>query len=386
MVDQLHPIGDIDLVTDETLVELAAHRAPACISMFIPTHTVAPATQQDPIRLTNLVRAAEARLLEDLGTARREAEALLAPVRALVDDLDFWRHQSSGLAVYVAQDVLRTLRVPLPLTEGVFVGGAFRVRPLLPLLSGNGRFYLLALSQNEVRLFEGTRFTMSELPLGRIPSSMAEALAHEDPEAQLQIRSGGQGGMFHGHGVGDEVDKQALERFIRLVDRGVQAELGSAPHPLVLAAVRYYLPIYRSVTNRVALAERTVEGAPEGRSPGELHDQAWEIASPMFAGRRHDARERLRAALGQDRAALGAVAVVGAALAGRVATLFLRDDEPCWGRADDTGNVALSAAMEAGDDDVLERAALATLAAGGEVYVDAAAVPEPEVAAALLRW
>lgn len=153
---------------------------------------------------------------------------------------------------------------------------------------------MLALSVNSVRLFEATRFTIAELPLGPMPASMAEALAHEDPEAQLQVRAGGQRGMFHGHGLGDEIDKQALARFFREVDRGLRERLESNAAPLVLAAVRYYLPIYRSVTAHPTLATRVVEGSPDSRSPRELHAEAWEIVAPMFAPAAHDVEERLR--------------------------------------------------------------------------------------------
>lgn len=125
MVDQLNPIGDMDLVTEEILVELAAFRSSACLSMFLPTHSAGRETQQDPIRFMNLVRAGEASLLDEHRHNRRDVEALLTPVRALADDVDFWRHQSDGLAVFVAHDVLRTFRVPLPLAEALWVGEDF---------------------------------------------------------------------------------------------------------------------------------------------------------------------------------------------------------------------------------------------------------------------
>ncbi len=157
---------------------------------------------------------------------------------------------------------------------------------------------------------------------------MAEAFAHEDAEAQLQVRTGGQAGMYHGHGVGDEIDKQALERFFRAVDRGLQARLRSDAAPLVLAAVGYYLPIYRSVTAHPALATRAVKGNPEGRPPRELHAAAWEIVGPMFATARHDAEERLQSALAGGRATTDPGEIAAAALLGRVEALFLPGDQP----------------------------------------------------------
>jgi hypothetical protein len=379
--------GDIDLVDLPTVTALAAHRAPVCVSMCLPTHPAGPATEQDPIRLKNLLRAADDVLRSQHGIARRDAAELLEPAAALASDRDFWRHQSDGLALYLAPGMLRALRVPLPLDESLQVGASFRLRPLLRLLSGDGHFYVLALAQNEVRLFEGTRFTMGELTLGPIPPDMETALAHEDPEAQLQVRAGGQAGMFHGHGEGAEVDKQTLERFFRVVDRALRSRLGPDRHPLVLACVGYYLPIFRSVSSYDGLADDCIAGSPEGRPVHVLQQQAWDIVGPLFEAARRVAEERLRAAVGVGRAAVGAADVVVAAYAGQVATLFLADDDPCWGRLTPSSAPEVHEAPENGDEDLLETAARTALTTNGDVYLDAAdVVPEGARAAALLRW
>jgi hypothetical protein len=386
-VDDVVRAGEIDVVTAGVVAELARYRAHACVSIFLPTHPAGSETRQDPIRLANLVRSAAGALTEEQGLSRSEADELLSPVVRLLDDREFWRYQSEGLAVYVAPGWFRKVRVPLPLTEEVFVGIAFRLRPLLGLVAGDGRFFVLALSQNEVRLFEGTRFTLAELPLGPIPASMADALAHEDREAHLQVRSGGQAGMFHGHGTGDEVDKQALERYFRAVDRGLSARLGSDRHPLVLAAVSYYLPIYQSVTTHEPILDDCIAGNPEGKPPRDLHQRGWEIVAPVFASARLAAEERLARAIAGGRAAVGAAEVVTAALAGRIATLFLATDHPCWGRSSGLRTVETHEVRRPGDEDLLDTAAGAVLGAGGRVFTDAAdAVAVKAPAAAELRW
>ena len=379
--------GEIDVVTGDVVAELARYRAHACTSIFLPTHPAGSETRHDPIRLANLLRSAKTALIEDQDSSRSEADELLSPVAALLDDRDFWQYQSDGLAIYVGPGWFLTLRVPFPLPEDVFAGIAFRVRPLLGLIAGDGHFFVLALSQNEVRLFEGTRLTLVELPRGPIPGSMAEALAHEDREAHLQVRSGGLAGMFHGHGVGDEVDEQALERYFRAVDRGLSTRVGSDRRPLVLAAVTYYLPIFRSVATHEPILDDCIAGNPEGKLPRDLHQRGWEIVTPVFASARRSAEERLHKAIASDRAAVGTANVVTAALAGRVATLFLADADPCWGRSDGGRTVEIHEVRQPGDEDLLETAAGAVLGAEGVVFTDAAdVVPAQAQAAAHLRW
>jgi hypothetical protein len=152
------------------------------------------------------------------------------------------------------------------------------------LLFGDGHFFVLALSQNSVRLFDASRHRIGELDRGPIPASMDDALAHEDPERQLQVRSGGVGNaQFHGHGAGDEVDKAAIERYLRAIDRGLSERIGSSRQPLVLTSVGYYLPILQSVSSYASIVDAVVEGNPERRSAEELHMAAWTLVEGRFA-------------------------------------------------------------------------------------------------------
>lgn len=379
-------IGEVDLVGAGDLREVALARPGPCVSMFLPTHRGGPQTRQDPIRLKNLLDEASARLASSSLDARQRDE-LLAPCRALLDDGEFWRYLADGLALYCAPGFYRRFRVPLPLTEEVAVGISFRIRPLLPLLVADGHFFVLALSQNEVKLYEATRSTIAELPSGAIPASMADALAHEDPERQLQFHSGGgQTAQFHGHGAGDEIDKAALERFFRAVDHGVANVLGDDRQPLVLAAVAYYAPIYRAISRHPHLLEGGVEGNPEHRGPIDLHAEAWLLAEPVLAATRAQALDRLREAP-TARVATAIADVVSAAREGRVDTLLVTPGPPAWGRVDpNTGAVTLTDRPANDTEDIVDRAVADTLLSSGTPFlVDPNELQQTSVTA-LLRF
>ncbi len=68
------------------------------VSIFLPTHRAGTETQHDPIRLKNLLRRAEERLVAK-GLCAKEAEDLIEPPRELLSDSVFWRYQSDGLAI-----------------------------------------------------------------------------------------------------------------------------------------------------------------------------------------------------------------------------------------------------------------------------------------------
>jgi len=373
-------LSEIDAVTDSDVRALAGHQDGPCVSMFMPTHRAGPETRQDPLRFRNLTGEAAARLSEQ-GLTSREVVDFLAPVASLDGDTVFWRHMADGLAVFLAPGVHRRFRVPLDLEEGLFVGDGFRLRPLLPLTAENGSFLVLSLSQNEVRLFEATRSSIGEVALGPGPASMAEALADEDHERQLQVRSSGKASaagrsMYHGHGAGGEIDKQQLERYFRAVDSSLGGILGVGRHPLVLACVAYYAPIYRAVSRYPVIAEGCVEGSPEERSPQELHAAAWPLVAPLLDDARRDAEARLAAVAGTDRSLDDPAAIADAARQGRVDTLFLAAAEAPGGRP---GPDVIPPA----DEDLLEGATRDTLRAGGAVFAEH---PGWGRAAALLRY
>ena len=386
------PIGSVDLVTGEAVKALAAVGHGPWASLLMPTHRAGNETRQDPIRLGNLVADA-GRQLVAAGQSQAAADELLAPAQALVDGDAFWPHQADGLAVYCWGGAAAHFRVPLALTEEATVAAAPRVRPLLPLLVGDGHFFILALSQNEIRLFEATRSTVGQLDLGLVPRSMDEALAHEDPERQLQFRSGGGGGgeaQFHGHGAGDEVDKAAVERFLRAVDHGLADCLDASTHPLVLAGVGYYGPIFRSVSRHPNIVEAMVEGNPDHARPEQLQAAAWELVAPQFSAGAQHAADRLAAAVGTGDTLADPVEVVVAAREGRVDTLFVGDTPPVWGRvgAEPRDVEAVDGpSLEA--EDLLDRAVLATLSTGGSLVraeeIDAGHEGASPVAA-LLRY
>jgi hypothetical protein len=224
-------------LTLDQIKELAQQTASPSISIFLPTHRAGRETQQDPIRFKNLLRDAEKQLL-DGGMGPREAGALLQSAHALLDDSNFWNHQHEGLAVFMASDDFHSYPLPFSVEELLVVAQSYYVKPILPLFTNNGHYYILAISLNEVRLFEGTRYGVGQMALpDGIPANMEEALRLDGPQKSLQMHSGGEGGMFHGQGPGDEQQKVWIEQYLNLVDTSLKEIFREQNAPLVLAGV-----------------------------------------------------------------------------------------------------------------------------------------------------
>jgi hypothetical protein len=269
---------------------------------------------------------------------------------------------------------------------------------LVPLLSGNGRFYLLALSQNEIRLFQGTRYTFEDVILTEnVPRSLAEALWYEDPEKQQQFHMataapGQPGGVrpaiFHGHGVGTDDDTAMIRQYFQKLDRSLANLLQNEQIPLILAGVKYLFPIYHEANSYPYLIDEGIAGNPEHMSREDLHRQAWQLIQPQFEQARQEAWSRYHQLLDTDQISEDVRMIVLAAHYAQVETLFVTTDQHRWGRFDPTENrIVLNNTPTPQDEDLLDRAVVQTLLNGGTVYgMEPDQMPDEALLAAIFRF
>ena len=103
-------IQNRDLLTIESLAELASVQQPPFLSLYQPTHRHRPENQQDPIRFRNLVKELEASLGQKYPSV--EVRLLLKPFETLGHDDTFWSHTLDGLAVLAGPTLFRVFRLP----------------------------------------------------------------------------------------------------------------------------------------------------------------------------------------------------------------------------------------------------------------------------------
>jgi len=357
------------------------------VSIYMPAHRTGD-SEQDPIRLKNLLRDAENQLISN-GIHMQDASKLLKPAQQLLSDSYFWQHQGDGLAIFLSPEIFQYYRVPHSFQELVVVAERFHIKPLLPLFSEDGAFYVLAVSQNRVRLLQCTRYYVREVTPEAVPESLAEALKYDQPEKQQQFHTTGAGpAMFHGQGVGKDDDKVNILRYFQQVDRGLHELLREERVPLVIAAVDYLHPIYREANTYAHLLEEAIEGNPDELSTEELQERAWAIVQPYFERGRTDALEQYGEAVSKGLATNDVKQAVLAAYDGRISTLFVALGIQQWGSFDlGSRKIRLYEESRPGVEDLLDFAAVNTLTKGGIVYaLEPERVPGKTPVAALFRY
>lgn len=114
-------------------------------------------------------------------------------------------------------------------------------------------FYLLTLSQKDVKFFEGNRYSITEVEVENMPKNLDEALQYDETAKEGQFRiatsKGGtansfvQPGSYHGQGSPDQDKHQEdIVQFFHLIDGALHEKLREETAPLILAGVEYLFP------------------------------------------------------------------------------------------------------------------------------------------------
>jgi len=284
-------------------------------------------------------------------------------------------------------------RLPYEVPDAALLGNYFEVLPLVKMVSEEQEFYLLALSQKHCRLLHCTLTSSEEISLPpNIPTNLLDFNQQDQPDHRLENRANaGQvgksthPGQIVSFGTGSDADQKDhyLRNFFNAMDLELQSFLRDRPLPLILAGVDYELAVYHSISEYSPLVPGGVQGAPDGLKGGELHERALEILKTYNSTRADRALSQYEKGAA-SRIPRTLEEVVPAAFDGRVLHLFVAEGFHELGAfSEQTREVS----KRADGDDLVNMAALQTLAHGGYVYLlPRERVPDQSEVAALLRF
>ena len=348
-----------DDLTPEDWNALVEKNTGPCVSIFLSTERITQDTDRNRIQLKNMRGEAYDKLTREQKLRRPDAESLLEPVDEVLEDDSFWPYLSDGLAIFLAQDQNLIFRLAHPFTARVVTGSRFIVKPLIPLLTVNGIYYIISISRNSVRLFEGTRHGVTEIKVDEMPTNMARALT-------LRGREGERAPHRQWHG--DEGQKTLYRKFFRQIDRALRPYYGDRDEPVVVAGVDYLLHIFHNATSYRGLLREGIPGNPEELSEEVLHARAWPLVEPVLDSPRRQALEQWAALRGTDRVTEDVSTILGAARDGRIQTLFVNLESNLYGTFDPDTRSTVFQGAEGQDVDLGGLAARSVFRTGGQVY------------------
>lgn len=368
------------MITKDDILQLAKVQGETCASIFIPTsrHGEAVVNGKDTIALKNGIKHVKHEL-ENKGYTEEDVSSFVAPAEALLHDEDFWKNQSDGLAVFLTKDNMEKYTVPVNFDQYSYVSNEFYIQPLVPMLDNNKLFYLLTLSSDDVKMYEGTPHSITPVKIDDVmPSRLEDRVGydHEEETTQFRTQQGNDGrGIYHGHGKdSDNVHKSEMLEFFKAVDNGVIKIIGDDQNiPLLIAGLDVNTGIYKEANHYSGLVEETISGNPKEKDVYLLHEEAVNILQPYFNKNKEDKAQALASVLDNGRAGIELKEVLNKTMQGLVDTVFIDKDADIYGTYDlSNQQVNIQKEHTAQNVSLTNLVATKVLEYGGEVYLSEA--------------
>ncbi|MFD1160982.1 baeRF7 domain-containing protein [Hwangdonia seohaensis] len=375
----------MSLITKKEIAELHDINQDNCISIFIPTHRAGKKVlqEEDALALKNQLKAVK----DKLGKKELSSDDInkrTQPVQKLIDNSSFWREQSDGLAIFIADGFAKTYTLPVHFKEFNYISNSFYLKPLMPMFVGDGSFYLLMLERRNVKLYECTQHSFTEIIIDDlIPESKRDRVGFDYEEKNLQFRTGQAGSgyaMYHGQEAATGKRKNEIKKYLRAINDGIAPIFREENMPLLIAAQDFIFDIYKEVNTYSDLKEENLNTDFSDTDIFDAHEQAWEMMAPVFDQKRKDKMARFLEEQGTGKTAIGIDKIIPAAFDGKVDTLFCENKADIFGNCLEENNSITVTQSEESDNTIslMNVAAIKTFLNGGEVYLlDKEDMPNP---------
>ena len=316
---------------DEQVLRDLAHRpvnAP-CVSLYLAPTRGSVGRQATIDTLKSLRHQAASMLAEPRwGLAEPAIDALLDPAIAQLTATT--REPYEGLACFVDDDGCHVVVAPSSTPSEVTVSTEPDLVPLVVALASQLEFDLLILSQRRVQLFHCSANELVPMTRYELPESQDDAL-------RVDLNESNAGPLDRGSTYKDE-RKEAVERFVQIVERRLPPSVREGRRPLVVAAVDFEAALFAKTSTHRRLIRLTDLGSPEHLAPSKVHAAAVALVEQDGMSSLLAVRERYLELAGTGRTLSEPDEMQQAADEGRVDTLLVAP-EPFDGDAARAGLV-----------------------------------------------
>lgn len=364
---------NLDIPSESELRLLADISGPAVVTIYLPTTPITQDAASEAKTFHGLVREAMIEVRQRPELPRGDDEYIEVQLLDLVDDEDFWAHQSHGLGVITTADGQWTFRLPHRPNAQVHVDDKAHLVQLIAATAAQDA-HVLCLSEGGVRLIDvAADLPPKEVKVAGMPTDAAGAVG----KSSINDRSPS------GRLMGSEGKRVRIRQFARQVDDALMPLLRGDERPLVLIATEPIYSIFRQVCSAPTLVAQGVEANADKWSLPQIAD----AVKPVLAQYAADSDAALARVVderrGHRRATTDLADIARAATIGAVATLILDREYDERGTIGDDGSLTLDPNSAVIADELARR----VVANGGRVLALAAdRLPDGSPVTAVLRY
>lgn len=363
------------MINDKEFKKLSNHKDDICVSIFIPTQRGGKEVLEEKNKKHLHSKWTEIKKdLSKKGTSEDTITKIGKPIEKLIEDRDFWRNQSDGLAIFASPEFFEFYTLPVNFEAYHYVSEEFYVKPLVPAMNGDGRYHILAVQIDDVQLYEASKYSITPIEIDDLtPSQLEDRVGYDYKEKALQFRSQGEGGektQFHGHGGSERDVKVEFKQFFRAIDQGLKDYLNREKLPLIIYCQDYLFPIYKEANTYNHMIDEVIDGNPNDSELLGIHEKSLKVADKIFDKDRDSKLEKFKELNKTENTSSSISDIIPAIYQGKIDTLFIENRAEQWGTyKEDNMQVELSDDQNDDNTSLLNLAAKKTIEMGGKVYL-----------------
>lgn len=382
----------VPIIPKELFTYLSTYKSSICVSIILPTHASGVQVNEhtDITAFKTALQEVEKTLSQkniDHGTIKK----ILQPGYDLLRDDQLWYNLTNGLAVYIADDFVKFIRLPGTVNREVLVNSSFAVMPLVPFMVRKEFFYILTISKKNAKFYRADMFGIEHIPVDELPVGVDDVVHFEnkDDEKLFRMSNNGGGASYHGQGAGKPDEKQNIALYLEEVDDTLwKTHLHRSNAPLLLAGVEYLIPIYKSVTDYNNIWPEALTGNHQYDDAETLYQQAMSVMQPYFDQNQKNALEEFGNKSATALTSLENKEVIPAAYYGRISHLFVEKNSHIWGTFDElSSELKITNSRDGDAENLADKAVAKTIETGGSVFIlDKEQMPGTGQMAAIFRY
>ncbi|WP_298369384.1 hypothetical protein [uncultured Lutibacter sp.] len=359
----------------KTFETLATNHSLHCVSIYLPMHKKGKEQNEHLAQetLKKCIKDAN-KSLQKHNLSNSEITTYLKPIEKLISNVELWRNPSEGLAIFLDKKGFNYYTLPIPFTAKTEVASSFYLTPLLPLYEEEEQYYLLELSQDYVKLYEASKFGLTNLHIKSLaPDTLEKAIGFDFKQKMLQFRSGQDAfsaGSFHGHGEGKDDDKKEILAFLKIIDKAVNKAIKDKKAPLVIASTNNVFNSYQQINSYPNLYNINCKGDPEFKNKTKLHKASLKLIKPYFETSKKLQLSQFQELYHTPKVSYQLNEIIPAAISGKIETLFVDKSSDEFGLYNtENGKLLLGTKKEIKNSSLANLAAVQTFLNKGNVYV-----------------
>lgn len=295
-------------MTRSEINQVLDHECEVAVSIYAPTHLNFPDNKADAILVRNLLRKAEAEILEKM--EKRSAQPIVENLASAFGSVNFDR-TTEGLAILASERGFFVFHLNHRPIEQCTVASQFSIAELVRSSSLARQYHLLVLSESPTRLFRGDGKNLREIK-GEFP------IEHTG-------RGGSQGLPTDFGQQTSVIEDEEHRKFFRKVAEALSGVQSEEELPLIVTGVTRFQSFWSEVSKQKPAL--TIEGSYDFMTESELVTKLFSEIEGFFKAEDNKIVDELVLARNKKLYAGGVSETLEVAQAGRIETLVVSETE-----------------------------------------------------------